>query len=134
VLLAVQCPLQMNPITQPQVHNIHTAVPHFSYTLHCAIWFSLSPPPPEKNFTLPFHPLLGKWWFRKLCWNWPASTEFLLLLFMYDKLARTYHMSLPYSTTLLNLTVIHSCPLCFKFHVFPASRYCVFFAMPNIEI
>jgi len=33
VLLAVQCPLQTSPITQPRVSNTHTAVPHASHML-----------------------------------------------------------------------------------------------------
>jgi len=33
VLLAVQCTLQTNPITQPWVRYIHTAVTRASYTL-----------------------------------------------------------------------------------------------------
>jgi len=47
VLLAVECPLQTSPITQPPVRYIHTAVPHCSYMLglHCTAWF----PPPPKN-------------------------------------------------------------------------------------
>jgi len=37
VLLATQYPLQTNPITQPWVCYIHMAMPHVSYTLHCAV-------------------------------------------------------------------------------------------------
>ena len=47
---------------------------------------------------------------------------------MDDKLAQTYHISMLYSTSLLNVTVIHSSFLtfqCIKFHFRPASRYCI---------
>jgi len=53
-----------------------------------------------------------------------TSTQLLLLLYIYiyiyiyDKLAQTYYISLPYSTSLLNITVIHSrlfCALNFTF-------------------
>jgi len=40
VLLAVQCPLQTTPITQPRVRYIHTVVPHVFYKLHCAVRLS----------------------------------------------------------------------------------------------
>jgi len=46
VLLAVQYPLQMNPITQPRVCYINTAMPHVSYTVLAV----LSPPPQKKKF------------------------------------------------------------------------------------
>jgi len=55
VLVAVQCPLQTSPITQPWVHYIHTAV-HSSYTLQCNVEFL----PPTKKFALPMgdtHPI-----------------------------------------------------------------------------
>jgi len=42
VQLAAQYPLQTSPITRPrQVRNIHRAVPHASYKLHCAVGFPL---------------------------------------------------------------------------------------------
>jgi len=37
VLPAAQCPLQTSPITQPRARYIHTALPHASCTLHCAV-------------------------------------------------------------------------------------------------
>jgi len=40
VLLAAQCPLQMNPITRYSIRYIHMAIPHVSYSLHYAILFS----------------------------------------------------------------------------------------------
>jgi len=46
VLLAVQYPLQTNSVTQPRVRYIETAMPHVSYTLHCAS----CPTPPKKKF------------------------------------------------------------------------------------
>jgi len=52
VPLSVQCLLQqMNPITQPPVRYIHTAMPHASYTLHCAVRFSTRKP--KKNLPFP---------------------------------------------------------------------------------
>jgi len=48
---------------------------------------------------------------------------------MDDKLARTYSISLLYSTSLLHVTVIHwsfLTFLCIKFHLCLASHYCVF--------
>jgi len=47
VLLAAQYPLQTNPITQPQLCYIYTAMPHASYTLHCTSCPIL--PPPKKK-------------------------------------------------------------------------------------
>jgi len=51
VLLAAQYLLQINPnpITQPRVRYIHSAMSHASYTLHCAIRF-----PPQKKRNSPF--------------------------------------------------------------------------------
>jgi len=37
VWLSMQCPLQISPITKPLVCYSHTAVPHASYMLHCAV-------------------------------------------------------------------------------------------------
>ena len=42
-LLAAQCPLQISSITQLWVCHLHTAVPHSSYMLHCAVLSSLLP-------------------------------------------------------------------------------------------
>ena len=36
-VLAAQYPPQTNPITQPRVRYIHTAIPRTSYTLHCTV-------------------------------------------------------------------------------------------------
>jgi len=41
-ILAVQWPLQTNPMTQPRVRYNHTAVPHAFYTLHCCVRSSLT--------------------------------------------------------------------------------------------
>ena len=52
VLLAVQYPLQMNTITQPQVRYIHTSMPHASYTL--GLHYVVSSPPKKKKEICPF--------------------------------------------------------------------------------
>jgi len=45
VLLTAQCPLQTSPITLPQVHYIHAAVPHAFYmlSLHCQYPLQMNP-------------------------------------------------------------------------------------------
>jgi len=45
--LHAQYPLQTNPVTQLRVRYIYTAMPHASYTLHCA---SCPIPLPKKKF------------------------------------------------------------------------------------
>jgi len=52
VLLAAQCPLQTSPVTQLRARYIHTAVPHASYKLHCAVRFS-PPSPRKRDLSLP---------------------------------------------------------------------------------
>jgi len=52
VLLAAHYQLQTNPITQPRVRYIHTAMPHASYTLHCASCPILPSPKKEICFSL----------------------------------------------------------------------------------
>jgi len=58
-----------------------------------------------------------------------TSTELLLLLFTYDKLAQTYRMSLPYSTTVLNVTVINSRPFCTLNFIFARQVVIVYFLL-----
>jgi len=50
-LLHAQYQLQTNPVTQPLVHYIDTAMPHVSYTLHCASC-PIPPPLQKRNFPL----------------------------------------------------------------------------------
>ena len=44
VLLAAQYSLQTNPVTQPRVRYIHTAMPHASYSLRYTVFAVRSPP------------------------------------------------------------------------------------------
>jgi len=91
---------------------------------HCSATFFLyitmrCPIPCTKKFT-PSHWRIPTYTIKKVIQqshhpkrhNRHTYTELLLLLFMYNKVARIYRMSLLYSTTLLNVTVIHSCPFC----------------------
>jgi len=92
VLLSVQCSLQICPITQSRVCYSHTAVPHSYYTLHCAVQFS----PPQKVCPFPLgistsleknHPSANPTHHPRRH-NWHTYTEVLMLLVMYDKLAK----------------------------------------------
>ena len=70
-MLAVQCPLQTSPTTQPRVGNIHTTVPHFSYKLglHWVVWF-----PPPKNKFVPSHWMISTRTIKKSS-NSPPHTQ-----------------------------------------------------------
>jgi len=59
----------------------------------------------------------------------PLNFYCYYLIFMYNKLARIYRMSLLYSTTLLNVTVIHSCPFCALNFIFIWQAIIVYFLL-----
>ena len=94
-VLAMQCPLQRSPITQPWVCYIHTAVPHSSYTLglHCVVWcltpekqiclFPLGIPPPQFKKSSSAHLTHHSKWDNQCTY-----TE-LLQLFLKDTLIQT---------------------------------------------
>jgi len=98
VILGAQFLLQIRPITQLRVHYIHTTVKHFYYTLHCAVTPPLKKLPQWKNHP-PAHPTN-----HPKRYNWHTYTELLLLLLMYNKLAKTYRISMWTSMHELNLT------------------------------
>jgi len=83
-VLAVQCPLQTSPITQPPVRYIHTTVPHSSYTLglHCAVRFL-----PNTTVKKVIHRPTGPITPNDISAYIPCTVNFYRLLFAtYDKL------------------------------------------------
>ena len=135
MLLAVQCPIVHCRRVQSlsRGYDIHTIVPHCSYTLHYAVQSPAknlllsiegSPPTPLKSNSSA-HPSDPTHHPKRQNWRIYRNTELLLLLLCtinWPKLT-VCHCRTVQSSTRHFLSI--------KFHLRPASRYCVFFAMLN---